>query len=384
MNNKFLFLTILTVIAVAVTACGDVAPATEAPATNAPVLTEPPTLERIPPTEPKLPGEKQSLGLKSTPPFSVLTVIGFIFSDGQVAIKAAPKESISTEPDGPDGLTMVGIVEIGSGASDIEPGLYSVAIDLASQENEVNGLLILVNDSLKTYPQHFSRVLQQVNPQRNPSTLPDPGVSILSSSVCFVVGLGDDPKSYFRYCSVFEPFLSVSNEFSENYESLKIQVAESATKLEFQGDLALDLSVSELEDSSNTENCISNAENCSADISGAPVSSFSADYDNAKNNAAGEKFAVTAGIIRVQRELNIDEIFIKPGDYRVEYWFNPDGTFIGATLLGRTAEGEDVVDQQIPAGEPAFINVEGPQLNTSEISAWKLCGKCLIRQSSCP
>ena len=88
--------------------------------------------------------------------------------------------------------------------------------------------------------------------------------------------------------------------------------------------------------------------------------------------------------MRVQRELNIDEILIKPGDYRVEYWFNPDGTFIGATLLGKTAEGEDVVDQQIPAVEPAFISAEGLQLNTSEISAWKLCGKCLIRQSSCP
>ena len=401
MNNKFLFLIVLAVISIVTTSCGGTPAATELPTepavTEAPGATEPPTeqpaateaptqppvLDRIPPSDPIFPGEKASLEFESEPPFSVLTVIGFIFPDGQAAIKAAPIEGISSDPDGPNGFTMIGVVEVGSDAEGIEAGLYSVAINLTSQEDVVDGLIISSKDSSITYQQHFSRIPQAVNSQRDPSNLPDPGVSILSDSVCYMVGLGE-PKSYFRYCAVTESYLSVKSQFSTEYQSLMDEVEESAATIDFPGELILDLSISELEDTPNIEACNSNSEDCDADILGAPISNFPADYANAKSQATSDPFVITAGFMRVQRELNVAEITVQTGNYRIEYWFNPDGTFIGATLFGKTDSDIDVIDQQIPAGEPAFVNPDQSKPITSDISAWKLCGQCLIRQSSCP
>lgn len=349
-----------------------------------------------PPDKPSLIISDEQEGVAAASIISAHT-IAFIFPDGLVALKAAAATNPSLRA---DGLTTVGVVEMGPEAEILEPGTYVVAIDLESVEAEVPGRVIRGESGQDLT---FERTALVRNPARQDSpSFPAFSPIISSHAVCFVVGLPDvlgkgvqdQPEiSWFRYCSLAavdtgQPILSVRDNYPAQFETLVGRWDESLRRLAGAGfpqdaQIGFSLTIAEMEGHPNINACNENND-CAADISGAPNEGFWEDYDQAKDEAGGNDYAVTAGIVRVERELDVPgQDLVRPGDYWVRVWFDGQEIFLGSSLLGVTDEGVVVPGQTIPSTPAYFLDAENPRTVVSWISAWRLCNWCMW-QSNCP
>ena len=383
--------------AVQVTETGTVPEGTPSPEATLPVeatatpFVELPPLLVTPPDKPSLtfPGVQ---GIEAPTPADVSYghVIGFIFPDGQVALRLAAVNN----PRLVDGdLTVVGAVEIGS-------VFYQVAINLESTEQQVRGRLIAGDGGQDLT---FERTPLIRNPDRSDSpTFPAISPIISSHGICFVVGqaevLGKQAQpaiAWSRYCSFTEtgsnaPLLSVQDTFPDQFNALRERMDETRSRLEDAGfpqdveaEIDTSLTISELEGHPNLISCNGSSE-CLADIIGAPSARFWDDYDRAVEEAGGERFAVTVGIVRVERNLEVpDQELVRPGVYWVRVWFDDGETFIGSTQLGVTDDGQRVMGQTIPSTPAYFLDADDPRRVVSWISAWRLRRWCMW-QSNCP
>ncbi len=104
--------------------------------------------------------------------------------------------------------------------------------------------------------------------------------------------------------------------------------------------------------------------------------------------------SVTVGVVKVHREIYTatdylsesenPENIVHPGDYRLDYWFVGDQTFFAATLSGFRDDGIEVINQQIPAVPAAFINADGTEPVSAQISACRIFRRCAFFQRRCP
>jgi hypothetical protein len=344
------------------------------------------------------PPDKPSLTFSDVPGITSATpadvsyghVIGFIFPDGQVALRLA---AVNNPRLINEDLTVVGAVEIGS-------AFYQVAINLESTDRQVRGRLIAGDGGQDLT---FERTALVRNPDRQDSpTFPAISPIISSHGICFVVGQAEvlgkqaqPPIAWSRYCSFTEagpnePLLSVRDTYPEQFDALRERMEETRSRLEDAGfpqdveaEIDTNLTISELEGHPNLNSCNGSNE-CVADIIGAPSASFWDDYDRAMEAAGGERFAVTVGIVRVERNLEVpDQELVQPGVYWVRVWFDDGDTFMGSTLLGVTDDGQTVLGQTIPSTPAYFLDADNPRTVVSWISAWRLRRWCMW-QSNCP
>lgn len=365
--------------------------ATAAPAETEIVQPTPAEGERVPPQEPMVPEDKPSLDFTSSmEPLAnpiITPVIGFVFPDGTVALKAAAFEEVQLDKD--DQYYEVGAVEIGSDP----PQAYKVAIDLPAEE-EVQGQLVSV-ESGEIINLSFTSTNLVLNEKREP--LLPVYVGITSDSVCFVVDLNyagiqypPDQAGFRQYCSQPGSPLSVRADFPQQYEQLIGEVATTVDILVGGGYLQVDpsqvlaqISVSEAEDPANIDAC--SGDNCAADVAGAPLANFAEDFAQMQETQE-MPFPVTAGVLRIFQPLMIPGIegSVEPGYYTLDYWFEPGGAFIGATISGQTEEEQPVNDQQIPAIPALFLNERNGDETIAQISALKFRRWCCLWQSNCP
>jgi hypothetical protein len=364
-------------------------------ATTTPFVERPPSLV-TPPDKPSLAFPAgQGIVAAAVADVSYGHVIGFIFPNGQQALKLAALTSPRLID---ENLTVVGAVEIGQDSQQVESGFYQIAIDLESTDRRVRGRL-LAGDGGQDVT--FERTPLIRNPDRPDSpTFPAISPIISSHGICFVVGqaevLGKQAQpaiAWFRYCSFTEagtnePLLSVRDNFPEQFGELSGRFDELIGGLTAQNlapGVQIDFSqtISEIEGHSNLDECIKNNE-CEADIVGAPNAAFWSDYDAARAAAGGGNFTVTAGIVRVERVVQIPgQEDVPLGVYWVRDWFDGQENFLGSTLLGVTNEGQVIAGQTIPAAPAYFLDAENPRTVVSWISAWRLCRWCKW-QSNCP
>jgi hypothetical protein len=66
--------------------------------------------------------------------------------------------------------------------------------------------------------------------------------------------------------------------------------------------------------------------------------------------------------VRILQEIKFDgRDRLAPGYYVVKFWFvGPEKEFLGATVSGKTEEGDTIENQQIPAVPPLFSAVMTP------------------------
>lgn len=390
--------------AVQITVTGTVPEGTPSPEVTAAVTltVEVAPFEEQRPSSLVAPADKPSLTLSDEQGFLAASnisyghTIGFIFPDGQVALKLA---AVNNPHLIDENLTVVGAVQIGEASQRIGPGLYQIAIDLESDEAQVPGRLIRGDSGQDLM---FERTALVRNPARQDSpTFPAISPIITSHSVCFVVGqaeaLGKQAQpaiAWFRYCSLAavgsnEPVLSVRDNFRDQYSELSGRFVETIRSLPAQN-LASDIqkidlsqTISEIEGHSSIIECNENNE-CTADIIGAPNREFWSDYDEARKAAGGGDFVVMSGIVRVERDLDVPgQDTVRPGVYWVRDWFDGQENFLGSTLVGRTTNNELVRGQTIPSAPAYFLDANNPRTVVSWVSAWRLCNWCKW-QSNCP
>ncbi|MBP1702843.1 MAG: LysM domain [Chloroflexi bacterium] len=105
--------------------------------------------------------------------------------------------------------------------------------------------------------------------------------------------------------------------------------------------------------------------------------------------------SVTVGVVKVLREIDTDpqnrysdnKDIVKPGDYRLDYWFDGNQNFFAATISGFKYVDEvitQVTNQQIPAVPAAFINADGTEPVSAQISACRIFRRCVFFQRRCP
>jgi hypothetical protein len=183
----------------------------------------------------------------------------------QVALKVAALREIVPNP---DGLTLVGIVEV-RGAGQFDPGVYQVSIDLNTSEPSVAGLLSPIAGT-EPQPIQFRRTPQILNPERFDSAYeefttleepPDTAVAISADSLCFVIKteapltVQTQEPVYVRFCTEPGSPLSVRTTFADQYNQLEQLVDQTAERLEMQDVVQADQAISEMEYSENLENC---------------------------------------------------------------------------------------------------------------------------------
>ena len=334
-------------------------------------------------------------------------VIAFTTPEGEVLIKAAAL--ITPIPE--DDLTVVGAVEIGPEAEMITSGVYTLALGLANLQAEtVLGRLTLQGGEGTQRDLTFERIPMERNPARPDDPLfPTIVPSITSDATCFTIGFADgiiapDSKavqSWLRFCSLVssdtnELILSVRDNFPSQYEELSGELQASLPDLtEFLNangfsldEIRLDddLVISEIEGHENIIAC-NDDQDCRSDLTGAPNALFWEQYDKAKSNAAGNNFAVTIALAKIERTLNIpDQVTMEEGVYFVRVWLAPEGDqdrFLGITFLGMTAAGELVPGQSTAAIEYYLREQGNPQEIESWISAWGLGKWCIKGQRRC-
>lgn len=398
MKNRWAKLTIMMVMVFLIlSACGGV-PATGGPAAPAKPANPPGRPEEVPASV-LSPVDKPTLNLTNPPPglpYQPAQMIGFMFPDGLEAMKVA---AVNNPEFRDDGLTAIGIIEVGPDAATITSGVYLVEINLTDPANEVSGKLIAFSKGAVDQDLMFSRTPLVRNPARKDSPSFPPISPIVSSTdVCFVIGVSKpysgevaqtsmNAGEWSRYCSL--SLLSVQENFSGEFADLANSIEASVGNLNSQGyilEANIDFSkvVSEMEGHSNILACNGN-NNCGADLAGAPNLLFWNQYDQALAESNGEDFPVTIGIVKIERELNTpgQERPVKPGDYWVRLWFASDESFLGASVYGVTVDGQQVNGQTIPAIPAYFLDQENPRNIAAWISGWRLCNWCKW-QSNCP
>lgn len=289
-------------------------------------------------------------------------------------------------------------------------------------EDEVQGMLVSPtgNSSINIT---FERIPQILNPERadfseafgDLGPAPESGVSISAEGVCFVVNdqsvVASGPM---RYCSkvgtagplafggsaklvsllpaslLADPVspLSVRDSFPSQYAELQQDMLSVADHLEYAAaDIQLDQIISTIEDPDRLQACANalTRETCSSDIIVAPLdpSSFAEGPD------VTSPIAVAKVLLPIQVIDDSGTVLstIQPGDYWMDYWFNSDGLFLGATLTGFTTGNNttvpDVIDQQAPAVPATFINADGSDFPGAQISACRIFRRCAFFQKSC-
>jgi hypothetical protein len=159
----------------------------------------------------------------------------------------------------------VGAVEIGNGPE--EQGQYVVAIDLASDLNDVPGFIASTTDA-DIYQISFQRTTQKTNPLRGDAAaygefktlvLPDISVALSADAVCFVVnlpeGLNEKFVGFQRYCSQPGSVLSVREKFGSQYETMQASINNITDILNLDIPIETNQIISEMEDTSHLENC---------------------------------------------------------------------------------------------------------------------------------
>lgn len=102
--------------------------------------------------------------------------------------------------------------------------------------------------------------------------------------------------------------------------------------------------------------------------------------------------SVTVGVIKVHRLIDTawdygyenNEDLVYPGDYRLDYWFDENENFFAATLSGFRDDGVEVRNQQIPGVPAAFVNADGTEPVSAQISACRIFRRCVFFQHRCP
>jgi hypothetical protein len=441
MNKKVVFTWLILLSMLVVSSCGGGATATLPPIQTEPPIPEDPTevptevpteapteppAEANPPESPLIPTEdKPPLSFSPSADASLQPVIGYTLPAGTpdwtVPLKAAA--FIEITPGEPGTKTRVGMVEIG-GKDPAITGVYEVWIDLTSGDGE---LVPVTAESLQ--PVTFLRTDQVVNEARSQppysefTELADPPTSasaISANGVCFVVKTDEEP-AYVRYCSKEDSILSVRANFSEQYASVEASIQEVAAELpaELQDAILYDEIISEMEDPQHLNDCRAQMEelagaeqteeteqalqeNCSSDIAVAPLKAeipVETASGNLFSQADGrflfasvlsflfwqaEPPARTVAVVQVLNPIQTGGTTISAGSYRLDYWYEADGTtFHSATITGVTPEVSQVINQQIPAVPATFVNVDGTEPPGAQISVCRIFGICTFFQKSC-
>lgn len=401
-----------------------------------------------PPDEPRLPQlQKPRLEFFKGMDKLGVQVIGFTFPDGTIALKAATFEDMYSYPYGYDEsgvYTPVGMVEIGEGSdTGIPAGPYLVMLDLVSAEQFVPGEIRNLYDAGLRFPVNFIRVTQSLNwvrfdPSQTNRTeflnlgLPDDSsVTITADGVCFILKTGDASRGeeYIRYCSEASSILSPRSMYKSKYEELMQSMGKTAEYFGLYNDIQLDQVISEMEDIKHIERCADMnrlgdpdgvKQQCGSDISVAPVSeqyfkdNYAGGYDKMKSQsflvnryplAAGlallfkqddpfaGHFPVAVGTVQIysqidtapEAELGDGSDLVEPGDYRLDYWFDPNGEFYAASISGyRYADNMEVINQPVPAVPATFVNADGTEQAPTQISTCRIFGRCVFFQRNCP
>lgn len=419
MKHKIVAIASLLLLVMIQSGCGGV-PTTQAPAaTEAPTQapTEAPgpaprgTFEEVlavairPVQKPSL-EFTDSQNLPNSIGFAPSLTVAFVFPDGPAAVKAAGVQQPKMME---DNFTAVGIVEVADGAIEIPPGIYRVEIDLTGKDADVSGRLVPRDGTPINLKFHRTELA------RNPDRPDEPSYPVISpiigsDAVCFVVGLSEissavqaaaDVKSWVRYCSgeadTGKAILAVQTIFQADYTTLSNNMTELVNALkakptipdEDEVDVLPDLTISEIEGHGNINACSHEnnpkSQACQADIIGAPSKTFWDDYEKAKDNAGGNNFVVTEGFLRVARRLEIpkQQLTVEQGSYWIRDLFDPDGKFLGTSLLGWTDDNTLVNGLSIPATPTYFLDPSQPQPVVSWISGWHCIIWCKL-QPDCP
>jgi hypothetical protein len=368
-----------------------------------------------PPVDTLVPGEpKPSLNFSQSisPPLPTLgTITGYTFPsdfvDWTMPIRVAAFETITIDPNVT--FTPVGVVEIGSDQN--SPLIYQVEIDLSSTGTEVQGKLLSITTT-DTLDVTFQRMPQLVNPERMNSPYeefqslepaPDSFSTIFSSGVCFVATTVDGPVKYCSIASASDESgqLSVRDNFSSQYANLQDLISPIAQQFGLENVIQLDQVISMQEDVQHIQDCASQLtqQACGADVVVAAVSeqSFEQQYnekfgggdedddddENSDDQSSLQPTAIAVGVVKVLRPIDTSGSNIRPGDYRMDYWFDANGVFYAATITGLTTNNTQVTNQQIPAVPASLINEDGTDQPGAQISACRIIRRCMFWQSSC-
>ena len=407
-SRRCFSLALLVVMVLGLTSCSLLQPGEQpsdgatveaATATATPTVTLTPTATttvagpvRTPPTSMLVPTGKRSLKLSQDVADVSDHVDGFIFPNGYIPLLAAALTR-ATLVDG--NQYKVGVVELRPSVG--SPELFLVAVDLQDEAAQVSGRLIrLVTGA--SLPVAFNRTTMIKNPQHVSEQPAPPILSAISSdSVCFYVDRTQAiaGTGIARYCAVAPPEspLAVRSQHEAMYGELVDQLSETISVTMAAGWLDsdtvdLDRTISEAESERQIDLCavpVASPSGCHAEFTGAPIGSFWQDYARAKSQVGGNSFFASAAVMKVHQTMSLpNNVTIAPGDYVVDYWYQANETFIGATISGTTTTGAPVIGKQIPAVAATYTNLTGVTEIVSYISAWDVYVVCLLNQSNCP
>ena len=344
-------------------------------------------------------------------------IIGFTFPAGIDVGGVVPVEAaafLDFQPPASDGFSEVGMVAVSLDQ-------FIVAIDVVSTSDIVAGQLISTTGP-DVVDVNFRRIPQMVNPNRANATYaefqldsaPDTTAAITPNSVCFVVGTEVD--TFTRYCSINETVasqsadplakalplvvlqaagpssLSVQDSFPAQYADLQNIIVAAAAHIGFQAPLALDLTLSTIQDAQRIQDCASAVGECTSDIVAAPVpldyfeqqynekfGGDNGDDDDEEESATAASSSpptpISLGVVSVLQPIEYSTGIVQPGDYRLDAWFDTNGVFFAATLTGLTTNDSPVVNHQIPAIPATFIDAvgNGPAAEIDRFCIWRFC-----------
>lgn len=367
-------------------------------------------------------------------------IIGFTFPAGIDVGGVVPVEAaafLDFQPPASDGFSEVGMVAVSLDQ-------FIVAIDVVSTSDIVAGQLISTTGP-EVVDVNFRRIPQIVNPDRANATYaefqldsaPDTTAAITPNSVCFVVSTAVD--TFTRYCStsatllsqpaerqmrlwatnpasanrssslqsvdlvgkalpllplqiVSPASLSVQDSFPTQYTDLQNMIVAAAAHIGFQAPLALDLTLSTIQDAQRIQDCASAVGECTSDIVAAPVpldyfeqqynekfGGDNGDDDDEEESATAASSSpptpIALGVVSVLQLIEYSTGIVQPGDYRLDAWFDTNGVFFAATLTGLTTNDSPVVNQQIPAIPATFIDAvgNGPGAEIDRFCIWRFC-----------
>lgn len=344
-------------------------------------------------------------------------IIGFTFPAGIDVGGVVPVEAaafLDFQPPASDGFSEVGMVAVSLDQ-------FIVAIDVVSTSDIVAGQLISTTGP-DVVDVNFRRIPQIVNPDRANATYaefqldsaPDTTAAITPNSVCFVVSTAVD--TFTRYCSINEtvgsqsvdPFakalplvvlqaanpssLSVQDSFPAQYADLQNIIVAAAAHIGFQAPLAIDQTLSTIQDAQRIQDCADAVGECTSDIVAAPVpldyfeqqynekfGGDNGDDDDEEESATAASSSpptpIALGVVSVLQPIEYSTGIVQPGDYRLDAWFDTNGVFFAATLTGLTTNDSPVVNQQIPAIPATFIDAvgNGPAAEIDRFCIWRFC-----------
>jgi len=93
---------------------------------------------------------------------------------------------------------------------------------------------------------------------------------------------------------------------------------------------------------------------------------------------------ITVAVVQILQPVDTVLGTVFPGNYRLDYWFNPGNVFYAATITGTLASNNAAVtNQPVPAVPATFVNTNGSEQGGAQISTCRIFGRCTFFQSSC-